>query len=157
MKQSQQLWYNLNHEVSRTNTEISRQFLHEVVQICCLSVKTRASLRFIWIQTDISTALYSDFVCCCLPEFKVNPLQTVTAMSALRACACACASVPCRSSPFPTVGRQSVLCLGTMRSAHTSQTSWTLGIKRAQARYGLPGVSVPLSNHRCIRIAIDVF
>ncbi len=31
----------------------------------------------------------------------------------------------------PCQGRQSVPCLGTERSAHTSQTNWTLGVKYA--------------------------
>ncbi len=44
-----------------------------------------------------------DIECCCLPEFKVNPPQTVTMMSALRACARARASVPYWSPPLPTV------------------------------------------------------
>ncbi len=88
---------------------------------------------------DFSTARCLDFVCCCLPEFKVNPPQTVTAMSVLLACARACASVPCQSLPPPAgQGRQSVPCLGTERSAHTSHTNWTLWVKRAQALcYGL--------------------
>ncbi len=50
-----------------------------------------------------STAFYVDIVCGCLSEFKVNPPQMVTAMSALCARAHACVSPPCRSSPPPTV------------------------------------------------------
>ncbi len=66
---------------------------------------------------DFSTALYADFVCCCLPEFKVNPPQTVTMMSALRACAGA--SVPYWSPPLPTVPgstKHAVLEYGTKHS-----------------------------------------
>ncbi len=40
-------------------------------------------------------------------------------------------------------GRQSLPCLSTEQSAHISQTNWTLGVKRAQAHYGLPSVSAP--------------
>ncbi len=44
-------------------------------------------------NTELFTEpLYLDFVCCCLPKFKVNTLQTVTATLALCACACAYAS-----------------------------------------------------------------
>ncbi len=35
-------------------------------------------------------------------------------------------------------------CLSTEWSAYTSQTNWTLGVKRAQAWYRLPSVSAPL-------------
>ncbi len=41
-------------------------------------------------------------------------------------------------------GRQNMPCLSTKQSAHISQTNWTLGVKRAQALYGLPSVSAPL-------------
>ncbi len=37
----------------------------------------------------------SRLCCCCLPEFNVNPPQTVRVMSTLCACACTRASVPC--------------------------------------------------------------
>ncbi len=37
-----------------------------------------------------------------------------------------------------------MLCLDTERSAHTSQTNWTLGVRNAQAQYALPSVSAPL-------------
>ncbi len=47
-----------------------------------------------------STTLYLDFAWCCLPKFKMNPPQTVTAMSALCPCTRACASVSCRSPPL---------------------------------------------------------
>ncbi len=43
---------------------------------------------------DLSTAFYVAMVYSCLPEFKVNPPQTVTVMSVFRACARARASVP---------------------------------------------------------------
>ncbi len=43
----------------------------------------------------------------------------------------------------PSWGRQSVPCLRMERSAHACHTNWTLGVKRAEARYGLPDVSVP--------------
>ncbi len=43
----------------------------------------------------------------------------------------------------PCQGRQSVPCLSTDRSAHTSQTNWTLAVKHSQARYGLPSVNAP--------------
>lgn len=59
-------------------------------------------------------------------------------------CYCACAPAwpaevhllqPCR-------GQGSVLCLETVKSIHTSQTTnWTLGLKRAWSQYGLPRVS----------------
>ncbi len=48
---------------------------------------------------DFSTAFYADIVCCCLPQFKVNPPQRVTAMSVLRICARA--SVAYWSPPLP--------------------------------------------------------
>ncbi len=41
-------------------------------------------------------------------------------------------------------GQRSVPCLSTEWSAHTSHTNWPLGVKRAQAWYGLPSVSAPL-------------
>ncbi len=39
--------------------------------------------------------------------------------------------------------RQSLPCLNMEPSANTSQTTWTLGVKRAQAWYRLPNVSAP--------------
>ncbi len=44
---------------------------------------------------DFSTAFNVDIVCRCLPEFNVNSPETITATSALCACAHARASVPC--------------------------------------------------------------
>ncbi len=92
---------------------------------------------------DFSTAFYVDIICCCLPEFKVNPPQS-------QWCWCT-VLVLVYVHPYctkvhlfqPCQGRQSVPCLSTERSAHTSQTNWTSGVKRAQARYGLPSVSAP--------------
>ncbi len=89
------------------------RFFHLVMKLFSCSVILKS-------VADFSTALYLNIVCCCLSGFKVNPPLTVTAMSAL--CACACASVPCRSPPLPTV-----LCSGTEWNAHTSQTNWILG------------------------------
>ncbi len=69
--------------------------------------------------TNFSTALYADIVCCCLPEFKVNPPLIVTMMSAFRACACAHASVQYWSPPLPTVPgptQRAMLEYGTERS-----------------------------------------
>lgn len=45
---------------------------------------------------------------------------------------------------LPCWGQGSVTCLRRVRSAHTSQTIWTLVFKRAWALYGLPNVSVAL-------------
>ncbi len=42
-------------------------------------------------------------------------------------------------------GWQSVPCLSTEQSAHTSQTNWTLGVTCAQARCGLPSVRASLA------------
>ncbi len=52
---------------------------------------------------DFSTAFYADIVCCWVSEFKVNPPQTVTAMSVLSVWAHARASVLYSSPPLPTV------------------------------------------------------
>lgn len=41
-------------------------------------------------------------------------------------------------------GWGSVLSLSTVLSAHTRQTSWTPGVRRARARYRLSSVSAPL-------------
>ncbi len=57
-------------------------------------------------------------------------------MSAFLACAGSHATIPCQSLPLPTMP-------GPVRSAHTGQTNWTLGVKCAWARYRLPGVSAP--------------
>lgn len=37
----------------------------------------------------------------------------------------------------------SILRLSLVGSAQTSETKWTLGVKRAQAQYKLPSVSAP--------------
>lgn len=40
-------------------------------------------------------------------------------------------------------GQGIVLCSRTVQSAHTNQTNWASGVKRAWAWHGLPGVSTP--------------
>ncbi len=65
---------------------------------------------------DFSTAFYTDIVHCCLPEFKVNPPQTLTAMSALRARGRARASIPYWSSPLPTVPWADKACRAWVRN-----------------------------------------
>ncbi len=50
-------------------------------------------------MADFPTVRKLGFVCCCLPEFMMNPPQTVSVMLVLRDCACACVSVACRSPP----------------------------------------------------------
>ncbi len=69
---------------------------------------------------DFSTALYPDFVSCCLAEFKVNPPQTVTATLALHACAC----VPCQSPPLSmlTTMKWQAVCV---TSCSTDIQYWT--------------------------------
>ncbi len=96
---------------------------------------------------DFSTALNLHFVSYCLPESKVNPPQTVTAMLALRARAHACAPVPCQSQPLPNVPgptKRNMLGHGTVHSHYSNKLDF--GLKLAQAQYGLPGVNVP-SDH----------
>ncbi len=93
---------------------------------------------------DFSTAFYADIVCCCLPEFMVNPSQTVTAM--LAPVLVLVHVLPYRTEVHlfqPCQGRKNVPCLSTERIANNSQANWTLGVKRAQVWYGLPSVSPP--------------
>ncbi len=53
---------------------------------CNKMFKLFSGIRDLNTVTDFSSALYLDFVCSCLPEFKVNPSQTVTVMSCLYMC-----------------------------------------------------------------------
>lgn len=42
-------------------------------------------------------------------------------------------------------GQGSLLCLGTVQNAYTSQANWTLGVKCAWVQYILPCMSAPLN------------
>ncbi len=94
---------------------------------------------------DFSTALYPHFVFCCLSESKVNPPQSqqyrrfVPVLVYVHPyCAKAHLFQPCE-------GLQNMPYLSTEWIAHTTQTNWTVRVKRAQAWYGLPSVSAPLN------------
>ncbi len=71
-----------------------QHFFHHVIKILNCSLVSAIYKTVV----DFPTALYPDSVCCCLSKFRVNPPQTVTAMTAILA-PHACASVPCWSPP----------------------------------------------------------
>ncbi len=97
--QSNSAWARLSYLIYRAQPVFLPAFFSSVSNIFNCSLGSAICKTF----ADFSTAFYEDIVCCCLPEFKVNPSQTVTMMLALCACAGGRASVLYWSPPLPTV------------------------------------------------------
>ncbi len=76
-------WANLICGVRPVFSNTESSFFYLVIKFLNCSVVSAIKKT----AAEFSAACYLDLFCCCLPEFKVNPPQTVMVMSALGACA----------------------------------------------------------------------